>query len=542
MSKLNYKLVKKLSSGGQGCVYIATSEGKKYALKTVLFDDIHTTKLGKTLVPFKIIVIREMSCVTNLEHPNIIRYIDFYVSQTPEDEIPMLNIVMDLYEEGDFERYLLKNKDINYDDFIDYAIQISSAMSYLHEKKIIHRDLKPRNILVKTDKSQVFLVVCDFGLSVKDGESKNNTMVGTESYVAPEVIQKKPQSDKVDLFSFGAILFKMATGKEKCFYLEVMSNEKAHLEIYETIRDKYGDNVAELVVKLLSKNPDSRPTSEDCLRMLKLMKQHKSIKKGQLFKQKTDIRTVSVLGGGSLGSKVAGELARCGFTIHVVDQTEEQLKRVKESIITSYSDFCQDGMMKYSQMDACLNRIHLHTDLSQSVKSSELIIEALPENLELKQQYFSMVEDIIDEDVILASCTLSLDLEEVFSTLKVKSRSLGMRLLLPVYFLSMVEYNKTSHTDPLTVLRTIDFIHKMSKEAYERISERNESTYVYNVPLLTRSQGMSTCKKCKVNRPNACMIPCGHVGYCMKCVESTVGDVCPYCSSKMDSIIELKFY
>jgi len=276
-------------------------------------------------------------------------------------------------------------------------------------------DLKPRNILVKTSDDGIKLVLCDFGLSVKDGESKNNTMVGTESYVAPEVILKKTQSDKVDLFSFGAILYRMITGKEKCFYLEVMSNEKAHLEIYETIRVKYGDSVAELIVKLLSKNPDFRPTAEDCHRMLKLLKEHKSIKKRQLFKQKTDISVVSIIGGGSLGSKVAGELARCGFIVHVVDQTEDQLSRVMKSITDSYMEFGKDGMMKISQIETCLKRIHLHTNIDETVKTTDFIIEALPENLELKQKYFSMIEDVIDEDVIIASCTLSLDLDIVLN-------------------------------------------------------------------------------------------------------------------------------
>jgi serine/threonine protein kinase len=46
---------------------------------------------------------------------------------------------MDLYEEGDFENYLLQKKNLSYEDFIDFSIQICSAMSYLHEKKIIHR-------------------------------------------------------------------------------------------------------------------------------------------------------------------------------------------------------------------------------------------------------------------------------------------------------------------------------------------------------------------------------------------------------------------
>jgi serine/threonine protein kinase len=398
--------------------------------------------------------------------------------------------------------------------------------------------LKPRNILIETKNNQVKLIICDFGFSVKDGESKNNTTVGTESYVAPEVIQRKTQTEKVDLFSFGAILYRMLTGNEKCFYLELISNEKALLQIYETIQGMHGDSVAELIIKLLSVDPEMRPSSEECLRMLKLLKEHKSIKKSQLFK-KSEISVVTILGAGFLGSKIAGELARCGFIVHLYDSRLQNLERAKDTIFTRYKTFGEDGMMKMSNIEPSLNRIHSHTDLLNSVKNTDFIIESLPENLSLKMEYLEKIEELIDDEVIIASCTLSLDLDSLFKNFQNKSRTLGMRLIVPVYFLSIVEYSKSSFTDRLTILRTIEFIQKMNKEPFE--NQKLSSSFVnYDVELSTRNDSKSKCKKCKIRYSDACVVPCGHVGHCMKCME--VFENCPFCNRSISSIIKIDFY
>jgi|688.fasta_scaffold341276_1 serine/threonine protein kinase len=84
-------------------------------------------------------------------------------------------------------------------------------MLYLHENRVLHRDLKPQNILLQDDK----IKLCDFGFAKKMSASTNflRSIKGTPLYIAPEILQSKPYTHKVDIWSFGIILYELAYGK-----------------------------------------------------------------------------------------------------------------------------------------------------------------------------------------------------------------------------------------------------------------------------------------------------------------------------------------
>ena len=84
-------------------------------------------------------------------------------------------------------------------------------MIYLHKKRITHRDLKPQNILLEGD----FVKICDFGFAKEMSASTNflRSIKGTPLYIAPEIIEPNPYTHKVDIWSFGIILYELATGK-----------------------------------------------------------------------------------------------------------------------------------------------------------------------------------------------------------------------------------------------------------------------------------------------------------------------------------------
>src|SRR6266566_3080140 len=108
---------------------------------------------------------------------------------------------------------------------VDYALQIAKGLSAAHEKGIVHRDLKPENLFVGRD---AHLSILDFGLAKREapvgpGEQTSaptvsdhtepGTVMGTVGYMSPEQVRGQPADQQSDIFSFGAVLYEMLTGR-----------------------------------------------------------------------------------------------------------------------------------------------------------------------------------------------------------------------------------------------------------------------------------------------------------------------------------------
>lgn len=95
---------------------------------------------------------------------------------------------------------------------------LSGALSYLQDKRIVHRDLKPENLLLRSKEDDTDLVIADFGLAslLPSNGSMLKQNCGTPGFVAPEVLRNEGYESKVDVFSLGAVLFLMLSGK-LCF-------------------------------------------------------------------------------------------------------------------------------------------------------------------------------------------------------------------------------------------------------------------------------------------------------------------------------------
>jgi len=255
---LHFQIVEKLGEGGMGVVYKArdTHLDRLVAIKVLPAEKVSDPERRRRFV-------QEARAASALNHPNIITVHDI----TQADDLDL--IVME-YVEGKTLDAMIPRAGMRLGDVLKLGVQIAHALAAAHTHGIVHRDLKPANVMVGPGST---VKVVDFGLAklnepalnlresdMPTGEARTGAgvVLGTAAYMSPEQAEGKPVDQRSDIFSFGALLYEMATGRHAFAGDSWASTMAAVLNREPKPLEGLPHDLEKSILRCLRKDPDKR--------------------------------------------------------------------------------------------------------------------------------------------------------------------------------------------------------------------------------------------------------------------------------------------
>ena len=178
-----------------------------------------------------------------------------------------------------------------------------------------------------------------------------------------------------------------------------------------------------------------------------------------------EIRQISVLGAGTMGHGIAQAFLMGGYPVRLYDVKETILETARANIQKNLELFCRAGLIQQREIQSALTQLACTTDLKQAVAGSDFILEAAPENLELKRDLFRKVESFCKEEAILASNTSSLTLKDMGTEVRNRSRMVVAHWFNPPHIVPTVEVAKGEETSAETLDTTFQLMTRLRKMA-----------------------------------------------------------------------------
>lgn len=372
-----YKVLHQIGKGGMSIVYLCINEkaNKQWAVKEVRKNGNASNEVIRQNL------LTETSILKKLHHPHLPSIIDVI------DQDDTYLILMDYVEGRTLKAILDERGALPQEKVVDWAIQLSSTLMYLHRQDppIIYRDMKPANVMLKPDGN---VVLIDFGTAreYKDDSDGDTTCLGTKGYAAPEQYGGKGQTDaRTDVYNLGATMYQLVTGKNP-------TKPPYEIRPIRQWNPALSSGLESIIVKCTKSDPDERYQSVAELKFA--LEHYKEFETEYISKKKKSVKlfaVMCVLSGvmfaGSLGTHLYSKALVSGTYDEKIRQaqitadTEEKIKNYEYAIKlaprreTAYMELLQDVFLEdgsFTQKEADeMTRVLGYTDTSETITAEE---------------------------------------------------------------------------------------------------------------------------------------------------------------------------
>jgi len=158
------------------------------------------------------------------------------------------------------------------------------------------------------------------------------------------------------------------------------------------------------------------------------------------------IKNISVIGAGMMGHGIAQIFATQNYNVTLLDVRQDLLSKAIENIRSNLKIMVQRGMGEQREIEPTIQRIKTTLDLKEAASEAQFIIEAVPENLTLKQKIFQDLDSLCPSETILATNTSVMSVTKIAQKARIKERILGTHFWFPPYLIPLVEVVKGKYT------------------------------------------------------------------------------------------------
>lgn len=177
-----------------------------------------------------------------------------------------------------------------------------------------------------------------------------------------------------------------------------------------------------------------------------------------------EVRTLAVLGTGTMGRGIAQLCAGRGIKVRMYDVAKPQLERALADIRTQLEKLVPKGRLSEAELDNTLGRLEVTDDVASAVRDADVVIEAAPENMALKIELFTMVREHAPQTALLASNTSSLSLTELGQGVNEAARVIGLHFFNPPPVMPLLEIVKGLGTSEESIRRATELAKQIGKE------------------------------------------------------------------------------